>query len=80
MAQLTVRGVDNEVAAALRARAARNGRSAEAEHRLILREALAPYRREVEAFAEAAARLRARLKHDGDSAEIVRAARDERSA
>ena len=42
MAQLTVRGVPNEVAAALKARAARAGRSAEAEHRHILEEALRP--------------------------------------
>lgn len=44
MAQLTVRGVDDEVAAALKARAARTGRSAEAEHRRILEEALRPSR------------------------------------
>ena len=42
MAQLTVRGVDAEIAAALKARAARAGRSAEAEHRRILEEALRP--------------------------------------
>lgn len=42
MAQLTVRGVDDEIAAALKARAARAGRSAEAEHRRILEEALRP--------------------------------------
>lgn len=40
MAQLIVRNVDDEVAAALRRRAAENGRSAEAEHRDILRRAL----------------------------------------
>lgn len=42
MAQLTVRGVDDDVAAALKARAAQAGRSAEAEHRRILEEALRP--------------------------------------
>ena len=42
MAQLTVRNVDDEIAAALKARAARAGRSAEAEHRRILEEALRP--------------------------------------
>ena len=42
MAQLTVRGVPDEVAAALEARAAQAGRSAEAEHRRILEEALRP--------------------------------------
>ena len=42
MAQLTVRNVDDTIAAALKERAARAGRSAEAEHRKILEEALAP--------------------------------------
>jgi plasmid stability protein len=42
MAQLTVRNVDDEIAAALKARAAKSGRSAEAEHRRILQEALMP--------------------------------------
>ncbi|MFP4275157.1 MAG: FitA-like ribbon-helix-helix domain-containing protein, partial [Paracoccaceae bacterium] len=42
MAQLTVRNVDDDIAAALKARAARAGRSAEAEHRRILEEALRP--------------------------------------
>ncbi len=42
MRQLIVRGVDERVVKELRARAARHGRSAEAEHRLILREALLP--------------------------------------
>ena len=40
MKQLIVRNVDAETARALKQRAARNGRSAEAEHRAILREAL----------------------------------------
>lgn len=40
MAQLLVRNIDDVVVDALRLRAARNGRSAEAEHREILREAL----------------------------------------
>lgn len=44
MAQLTVRNVDDEIAAALKARAAKTGRSAEAEHRRILEEALRPAR------------------------------------
>jgi plasmid stability protein len=38
--QLIVRNLEDEVVDALRKRAARHGRSAEAEHRLILREAL----------------------------------------
>lgn len=40
MAQLVVRGVDERVARALKRRAAEHGRSAEAEHREILRRAL----------------------------------------
>jgi plasmid stability protein len=44
MAQLVVRRLDPEVVAELRRRAARNGRSMEAEHREILRAALRPGR------------------------------------
>jgi plasmid stability protein len=40
MAQLIVRNIAEEVVEALRLRAARHGRSAEAEHRELLREAL----------------------------------------
>jgi plasmid stability protein len=40
MAQLTVRKVPEEIVRALRVRAARHGRSAESEHRLILAQAL----------------------------------------
>ena len=78
MANLTVRDVDDDVAQALKLRAAAHGRSAEAEHRQILREILAPRRQDVEAYAAAAARLRARLRHDGESSEIIREARDAR--
>lgn len=45
MAQLIVRDLESEVVDALRQRAARKGRSAEAEHREILREALGRGRR-----------------------------------
>jgi plasmid stability protein len=41
VAQLIVRNVDPKIVRALRLRAARSGRSAEAEHRDILREAVA---------------------------------------
>ena len=41
-AQLIVRNLEEEVVRELRMRAARHGRSAEAEHREILREALLP--------------------------------------
>lgn len=40
MPQLTVRKVDASLVRALKERAARHGRSAEAEHRIILEEAL----------------------------------------
>lgn len=42
MAQLLVRGIESEVVRELKVRAARHGRSAEEEHRQILREALRP--------------------------------------
>lgn len=80
MANLTVRDIDDELALALKRRAAEHGRSAEAEHRQILREALASRRDETDAFAAAAARLRARLRHAGDAADIVREARNSRQA
>jgi len=42
MAQLIVRNLDEEIVRRLRRRAAEHGRSAEEEHREILREALLP--------------------------------------
>lgn len=42
MAQLVVRNLEEELVKELKVRAARHGRSAEAEHREILRDALAP--------------------------------------
>ena len=45
MAQLIVRKIEDAVVNALRERAARGGRSTEAEHREILRNALVPSRR-----------------------------------
>ncbi len=65
MANLTVRDVEDEIAQALKVRAAAHGRSAEAEHRLILREVLSPGQ-QVDDYAAAAARLRARLRHAGE--------------
>jgi plasmid stability protein len=44
MAQLTFRNVDDDIAAELKARAARTGRSAEAEHRRILEQTVRPAR------------------------------------
>jgi antitoxin FitA len=53
---LQVRGLEDELVARLKARAARHGRSAEAEHREILRQVLSA---EVDpSFADLAARLR----------------------
>ncbi|MEP7010855.1 MAG: DNA-binding protein [Acidobacteriota bacterium] len=46
-AQLIVRNLEEEVVRELRMRAASHGRSAEAEHREILREALLPGRRKM---------------------------------
>lgn len=43
--QLIVRNLEEEVVRELRLRAARHGRSAEAEHRAILREVLIPAKR-----------------------------------
>ena len=73
MAQLTVRSIAPEVAHALKIRAAENGRSAEAEHREILRSALIGNK---EDFAAQAARLRRRLRSSIDSTETIRADRD----
>jgi plasmid stability protein len=42
MAQLIVRNIDEELVRKLKRRAAQNGRSAEEEHREILRQALRP--------------------------------------
>jgi plasmid stability protein len=42
MAQLIVRNLEDEIVQALRVRAANHGRSAEAEHREILRQSLLP--------------------------------------
>lgn len=56
MATLTVRNLDDDVVKRLRIRAAEHGRSAEAEHREILRAALLD-RERAAARADAAARL-----------------------
>jgi antitoxin FitA len=60
MANLHVRNLDEELVRRLKRRAARHGRSAEAEHREILRQALS---QETEmSWEERAARLRERLE------------------
>jgi antitoxin FitA len=74
MGQLIVRGLDDRLIQSLKQRAARAGRSAEAEHRAILEQALRP---ETEPFAAAAARLRARTPPQAtDSAALIRQDRD----
>lgn len=75
MAQLTVRNVDDHLIKALKLRAAHHGRSAEAEHRAILREALKESR-STESFADRAAALRKRLRAGMDSTDLIRADRD----
>jgi plasmid stability protein len=74
MGQLIVRGLDDAIIQALKQRAARTGRAAEAEHRAILEQVLRP---ETESFAQAAARLRTRTPpQTTDSTDIVRRDRD----
>jgi antitoxin FitA len=63
VANLLVRGVDDTLVAALKARAARHKRSAEAEHREILATALAGPRRR--SFAEVLASI-PNVGHDSD--------------
>ena len=75
---LSVRNLDEDLIARLRRRAARHGRSAEAEHREILRQALAD---EGEAsFEDLAAQFRALTKGRKHtlSEELLREGRDER--
>lgn len=77
MAQLLVRGIPQDVVDALKRRAAARGRSAEAEHRAILEEALTPGRA---GFWQRAAKLReeTRGRITIPSEELIRQDRDER--
>ena len=76
MAQLTVRNIPDDVVRALRIRAARNGRSAESEHRMILARALTA---DSTGFWSQADALRGRSrKQRFDSADIQRKMRHER--
>lgn len=77
MASLHVRNVSDDIVAKLKERAARNGRSAEAEHRKLLSEVLAG---DGLSFDELAARLRERTKgrHHTPSEILQREGRDER--
>lgn len=73
MAQLTVRNINAQVVRALKRRAAAHGRSAEAEHREILRAALLEGETN---FAARAKALRGRLRSSIDSSGLIRADRD----
>jgi plasmid stability protein len=79
MGQLLVRDIPDETVAALKAQAKKHGRSAEAEHRAILQEALKP---KANSFWEEADELRQALEESGrtftDSAELLRRDRDSR--
>ena len=76
MAQLTVRNVPDTVVRALRVRAARHGKSAESEHRLILAQALESEETDFWGRADA---LRNRTKpQKSDSARLQREMRDAR--
>lgn len=78
MGQLTVRKLDDEIIRRLKIRAALHGRSAEAEHREILKQALMS-ETAVEDFWALADRLRSEgPRMPGDSADIIRQIRDER--
>lgn len=75
---LQVRNLDDDLILRLRRRAARHGRSVEAEHREILRQALSA---EVDpSFEELAAQLRALTadRRQTPSEALLREARDER--
>jgi antitoxin FitA len=78
MSQLTVRGVNDRIVAALKLRAAKHRRSAEAEHRAILEAALGENAAD---FWRDAEQLRAELagRRHSDSGEILRAERDRRN-
>ncbi len=77
MAQLLVRDVPLDVVEALKRRAAEHGRSAEAEHRLILEQTLCPRRTD---FWERAAKLREQTRGRiiTPSEDLIRQDRDER--
>ncbi|HEY2070618.1 MAG TPA: Arc family DNA-binding protein [Rhizomicrobium sp.] len=79
MGQLLVRDVPEETIAALKERAKENGRSAEAEHRALLQQALKP---QIAEQWKEIDRLRNELAESGrtfaDSTEFIRRDRDSR--
>lgn len=78
MGSLIVRNIDDKLIARLKRRAARHGRSAEAEHREILQAALSAEPRE--SFKDIAARMRAmtRGRRQTPSEVLQREGRNER--
>lgn len=83
MATLTVRNLEDDVVRALRIRAAEHGRSAEAEHREILRQVLAA---DTQALPRAAAaarlaefRRRTAGRGSGTAADLLRESREGRA-
>ena len=84
MASLHVRNLDDEIVERLKGRAKRNGRSAEAEHREILKRALewekAPEPKDGMSWDERAARLRELTKGRVQTPTeiLLRESRDER--
>jgi plasmid stability protein len=78
MAQLVVRNLDEELVLRLKLRAAEHGRSAEAEHREILRQALAAEPRR--SFKELSAKVRSMTagRTHTPSEALLREGRDER--
>lgn len=79
MAQLTVRNVDDAIAAALKERAMKSGRSAEAEHRKILEEVLRPAQG-TDFFSQARTRRVKLGPGTASTTEILRADRDREGA
>ena len=78
MAQLIVRNLDEALVARLKRQAAEHGRSAEAEHREILRQALAEEPRR--SFKELAAQVRAMTagRPQTPAEDLLHEAREER--
>jgi antitoxin FitA len=76
MAQLRVRNIPETLVRALRARAAKHGRSAEAEHRLILAEVLRP--KKPDFWMEADRLRRETPRQKTNSTDLLRAMRDDR--
>jgi plasmid stability protein len=78
MAQLLVRKLDDDLVVRLKARAAEHGRSAEAEHRAILQQALRPKDDDFWARADEF-RRRTAGKMKTDSTDLIREERDRRA-